>query len=338
MTEPASQDATTAAPVPKISVLMPVYNGAAFVKESIESVLAQSFTDFELVVVDDGSIDATPTILAEMAARDARMRVVTKANSGISETLNVGLEATRAPWIARLDADDLMLPQRLERQWDFVTTQPDIVAAGSYFTVIDRDSMPRDTHFPLPRTREELAERLAQRETLTFTHPTMIYLRDVVRCLGGYRKEFEPCEDADLFARMLAEGGTILIQPEVLTWYRVHPGSISSRKMTEQFTTLRYIYHNFYAVRDGGTAISREAFEELRARRSVREKLAERLMLTSEYFYRAYTAAKVEGRTVKALACLGFACLFRPQKAVRRFLRSLAARNAQIKPADPQQA
>jgi glycosyltransferase involved in cell wall biosynthesis len=311
---------------PKISVLMPVYNGAAFVEQSIESVLAQSFIDFELVIVNDGSTDDTPAILRGLAAKDARIRIVTKPNSGISETLNAGLAVARAPWIARLDADDLMLPQRLERQWAFVSADPGVVAAGSYYEIVNSQGEGRGILYPLPRNRDELAAIMAARDPLSFTHPTMIYLRDVATCLGGYRKAYEPCEDADLFARMLAEGGIILIQPEVLTRYRVHPGSISSRKMTEQFTTLRFIYHNFYAARDNKPVLSHEAFLDLRQRRPLGEKLQERLLLVSEYFYRAYTTAKVEGHKGKALACLAIASALRPYKALRRGLRGLTAK------------
>jgi hypothetical protein len=154
----------------------------------------------------------------------------------------------------------------------------------------------------------------------------MIYRRDAVIALGGYIKSYEPCEDAELFARLLAGGGTILIQPEVLTRYRVHPGSISSQKMAQQFTTLRFIYHNFYAARSGRPILTYQAFLDSRRNRPLRERIAERMALVAEYFYRAYTTAKVEGRTGKAYACLAIASSMKPYKALRRGLRSVMAR------------
>src|SRR5206468_8588349 len=127
---------------------------------------------------------------------------------------------------------------------------------------------------PVPRTRKELARLLERRECLTFTHPTMIYQRKAAIEAGGYCKELEPCEDVDLFARLLAAGGSILIQPEVLTLYRVHAGSISQRAATQQFVKRHYVFHNFYAVREGLRPISYEAFVALRARRPLAERLA----------------------------------------------------------------
>jgi glycosyltransferase involved in cell wall biosynthesis len=220
---------------------MPVFNGAAFVAAAVTSVLAQTMAAFEVIVVDDGSVDDTPAILQALAQGDARVRVLRKANSGISDTLNLGLEAARAEWIARLDADDEMLPCRLERQLAFVAAHPTLAAAGSYYHLIDVKGRVRGRLMPLPRTEAELQHLLAARQPLAFTHPTMIYRRSLALALGGYRSEEEPCEDADLFARMLARGGTILIQPEVLTRYRVHGGAISRKSASPQFTRLRYL-------------------------------------------------------------------------------------------------
>jgi glycosyltransferase involved in cell wall biosynthesis len=323
--EHQSQEAP-AVPAPRVSVLMPVYNGAAFLEEAVASVLRQSFADFELIVVDDGSTDRTPEILARLAAADARVRVLRKANSGISLTLNVGLEAARGTWIARLDADDLMLPERLQRQLAFIENAPDLVAAGSYYEHINAEGEARGILYPLPRTREELAAILAAEEPLTFTHPTMIYRRDAVLAVGGYDPAFEPCEDAALFSRLLAAGGVILIQPEVLTRYRVHAGSISSRKMAQQFVTLRFIYRNFYAARQGRPVLSFEAYREEQQQRPLTARLQTRLLLASEYCYRAYSAARVEGRRWSAVFYLALASSLRPQKALRRGLRGVRAK------------
>jgi glycosyltransferase involved in cell wall biosynthesis len=311
---------------PRVSVVMPVYNGAVFLEAAVASVLAQSCPDFELVVVDDGSTDETPAILAQLAEGDARIRLLRKPNSGISDTLNAGIEAARGEWIARLDADDLMLPQRLERQLAFVDADPDLVAAGSYYEHINAAGELRGVLHPLPRNRAELERFLAAGEPLAFTHPTMIYRRDLARAIGGYDRAFEPCEDGHFFARMLASGGLILIQPEVLTRYRVHPGSISSRKMAQQFTMQRFIYHNFYAERAGRPPLTYEAYLAREQGRPVMDRLRTRLALASEYCYRAYTAARVEGRQAKAAVYLAAASSLRPKKALRRGLRGLMAR------------
>ncbi|HTZ77652.1 MAG TPA: glycosyltransferase [Stellaceae bacterium] len=314
--------------MPRVSVLMPVFNGGAYLELAIASVLAQSLADFELVVVDDGSTDRSPETIEAFAARDERVRLLRKPNSGISDTLNHGLAEARGDWIARLDADDIMLPERLARQLAFLRDNPDVVAVGSYYDLINGAGERRITRYPLPRTRDELTRYLDAREPLTFTHPTMTYRRDLALRLGGYRRELEPCEDADLFARMLAAGGTILVQPEILTLYRVHSGSISHRKTREMFTKLRFVFHNFYAAREGRPPITYDEFLIYRRRLSLTARLRTTRDYISEVLYRSATAAQVDGRQMRAGLSLAGAALLKPRKAIRRALRNLPLRIA----------
>jgi glycosyltransferase involved in cell wall biosynthesis len=307
---------------------MPIYNGAAYLAAAIDSVLAQSLGDFELILVDDGSTDETPRIIADYARRDARVRPVTKANSGIAETLNRGLAEATAPWVARIDADDLMMPDRLERQLAFVAADPGLVAAGSYYEIIDAAGRSHGVRLPLPRSRDELDRFIAAREPLSFLHPSMILSRQAALDLGGYRRETEPAEDVDLFARMLATGATILIQPEVLLQYRVHTGAISARSAKRQFMSVRWTYHNFYAARDGRPTLSYDAFLEHERRRPWKERLALRTQLMSDGLYRRSTTALVGGRKLLALTYLALASALRPTKALRRALRSLMPAHA----------
>jgi len=305
---------------------MPIYNGADYLAASIDSVLAQTMGDFELILVDDGSTDRTGDIIRDYAARDARIISIAKSNSGIADTLNQGLAAARADWIARLDSDDLMLPERLERQLAFVATQPDLAAAGSYYELIDTTGRSHGIRLPLPRTREELAGFLAAREPLSFLHPSMIFRRRLALDVGGYDKQTEPAEDVALFASMLATGATILIQPEVLLRYRVHANTISAKSATRQFMSVAWIYHNFYAARDGQPALTYDGFLEHQRRRPWTERLALRTTLLSDGLYRRYATALVGGRTTSAFAYLAAASALRPMKAIRRALRSLAPR------------
>ena len=253
---------------PRVSVLIPVFNGEPYLAAAIESVQAQTFEDYEFIIVDDGSTDGSADMIAGFAASDPRIRAYRKSNSGISETLNLGIAEARGDWIARLDADDIMLPHRLERQLAFVSGASDVVAAGSYYDIIDGAGERCATLRPLPRNRGELERFLDAREPLTFTHPTMIYRRAIAVALGGYRSDYEPCEDTELFARMLAMGGAILIQPEILTLYRVHAGAISQRQTAQMFLTRHFVFHNFYRERDGRPAVSYEDFLASRERES----------------------------------------------------------------------
>ena len=309
---------------PRVSVVMPIYNGAEFLAPSIDSVLAQTIPDFELILVDDGSTDGTAEIIRAYAARDARIISIAKPNSGIADTLNRGLAAARGEWIARLDADDLMVPERLERQLAFVAANPDLVAAGSYYEIIDPAGVSHGTRLPLPRTRDELAGFLAAREPLSFLHPSMMFRRQVALDLDGYDKQTEPAEDVDLFARMLATGAPILIQPEVLLRYRVHSNAVSAKSATQQFMKVAWTYHNFYAAREGRPTLGYQAFLEHQRDRPWSERLALRTRMLSDGLYRRYAAALVGGHKATAFVYLAAASALRPAKAIRRALRRLA--------------
>lgn len=308
---------------PRVSVVMPIYNGAAYLAASIDSVLDQTLTDFELILVDDGSTDATAEIIARYAAQDPRVRPLAKANSGIADTLNQGLAVATGDWVARLDSDDLMVPERLERQLAFVAANPDLIAAGSYYEIIDPAGRSHGSRMPLPRTRDELDRFLAAREPLSFLHPSMIYRRQAALDLGGYYRHAEPAEDVDLFARMLATGAPILIQPEILLRYRVHSNAISARTATRQFMGVCWVYHNFYAARDGEPTLSYDAFIERARHRPLGERLALKTRLLSDGLYRRYATALVADRRTAAFAYLALASALRPAKAIRRALRSL---------------
>src|SRR3954468_16236127 len=124
---------------PLVSVVLPVRDGAAFVADAVNSILVQTLRDFELLVIDDGSPDATPAILAQLAASDARLRVVTQSGLGLVAALNRGLSEARSRYVARMDADDLAAPERLASQCARLEMHPDVAALGSACRVIDRN-------------------------------------------------------------------------------------------------------------------------------------------------------------------------------------------------------
>ena len=124
---------------PRVSVALPVHNCERYVAEAIESILAQTFTDFEFLIVDDGSTDGTLPILNRFAARDSRIRVISRPNTGIVGALNEILGLARADLVARMDADDVALPVRFERQVRYLDEHPECVMVGSRVTIIDPD-------------------------------------------------------------------------------------------------------------------------------------------------------------------------------------------------------
>lgn len=212
---------------PAVSVLMPVRDGARHLEQAMASILRQGWRDFECLVCDDGSADATPAILARLAAADARLRVLRLPRAGIVAALNAGLAAARADWVARMDADDIALPDRLERQMAAAARHPGSGAIGGAWRVVGPGGEPRCVIAP-PTDPAAIAAALLRHNPLA--HPTMLLRRDAVLAIGGYRAAFRSAEDYDLWLR-LAERHPIHALPEVLINYREHDGQTAWREI-----------------------------------------------------------------------------------------------------------
>jgi len=212
---------------PTISVLMPVYNGGRFLEAALDSVLAQTFTDFELIAIDDGSRDGSSEVLARFAARDPRVRVFTQENRGIVASLNRALALGRAPLVARMDADDVARPDRFAKQVACLREHADIAVLSGAMELIDANGAPLrvDT---FPTSPEAVARELLER--CCVSHPAVMARTEVLRSVGGYRRAAQHAEDYDLWLR-IAEIGRIANLPDVLLAYRMHPVKASTQHL-----------------------------------------------------------------------------------------------------------
>jgi glycosyltransferase involved in cell wall biosynthesis len=169
---------------PRVTVLLPVLDGERFLAEAVESILAQSFRGFELLAIDDGSRDGSAAILEAFARRDPRVRVVRRPHTGLVATLNAGLALAEAALIARMDADDVALPQRLEGQLARLAREPELVCIGGAFELIDEAGRAFDRAFP-PCDHAAILARALRGES-PISHSRGDLRRDLVRRLGGY--------------------------------------------------------------------------------------------------------------------------------------------------------
>ncbi len=236
---------------PRISVLLAVYNGERYLRQAVDSVIGQTFGDFELVAIDDGSSDATPAILNGYAARDGRVRVVSRPNRGLTNTLNEGLALARAPYLARMDADDLCLPERFARQVAHLDAHPDCVLVGSRVLVVDPDGLPI-RHMAHEQAHEAIDHAHLNRGW-PVVHPAVMMRLDAVREVGGYRDQYNTLEDTDLFLR-LAEVGRLANLPEVLLHYRQHFASVTHTKAAKQHELRQALYDETHARRGEAVA------------------------------------------------------------------------------------
>lgn len=215
----------------RVSVVMPVRNGARYLKDAIDSVLGQTYRQFQFVIVDDGSTDATPKILHSYAARDSRIELLRTPGRGIVTALNEGISHATGEYVARMDGDDVCLPERLERQVAWLDARPECVLVGSRVLLMDEEGE------PIREWCGELAHEEIDQAHMEWgwpvVHPAVMMRRAAVEAVGGYRKKYEHVEDLDLFLR-LAEVGRLCNLPEVLLKYRKHMGSVCQTKGAEQ--------------------------------------------------------------------------------------------------------
>ena len=256
---------------PAVSIVMSVLNGEAFLTEAVESILEQTLTDFEFVIIDDGSTDRTSEILSDHAKRDSRVRIFTQRNKGRAESLNLGIDLARADLVARMDADDVSLPNRLKEQFEFMRGRPEIGLLGGALEFISPDGQRLGTYQP---PVEDFDVRSGMRHCNPFYHPTVMLRKDAALAAGGYRKALRDADDYDLFLR-IAERSQMagLVRPVLL--YRIHAGQTSIRKMTHQAVCV-------LAARAAGALRSRGETDPLWEAQEVTPQLMQKLGVSTE--------------------------------------------------------
>ncbi len=215
--------------MPAVSVIMPAYNVAPYIGEAIRSVLAQTFTDLELLVVDDGATDGSAAIAEAWAARDSRVRVVRQANAGISAARNHGLRLSRGRYLAILDSDDGWDPQFLEAQLAILDARPDvdIVSGNACFLGSSLDGRPARP-WPDVRPMPTLAEMLRD-ETAIFI--MSVFRRRVYDAIGGFDEALRTNEDYDFWLRAACAGFTFQRNDRPLGFYRRRDDSLSASEL-----------------------------------------------------------------------------------------------------------
>lgn len=216
---------------PAISVLMPAYNAGVHLADAIRSVLDQSFTDFELIIINDGSSDNTVAVLSQFSS-ESRLRIIhNERNLGLIATLHRGLAECRAPLIARMDADDICDPRRFERQATLLRDRPDIDIVGGAIRFFGNVSHPNVFQFPI--THETIHP--AMLFFCSLAHPTLMFRRELVeRDLFRYDDEFRHAEDYHLWSRLLLQVRAANL-PELVLHYRLHKTQVSSGRGDQQY-------------------------------------------------------------------------------------------------------
>lgn len=227
-----------AARLPILSVVMSVYNGEQFLASAIESILDQTFRDFEFIIVNDGSTDGSLAILKEYAQRDCRIRLISRENRGLTASLNEGIANARGEWIARMDADDISLPDRFEKQLAWLQqTGADICGGwvkltGTWFHRVWRYYGSSD------------AIRIKLLFGSAFAHPTVM-LRSNLAKANPYNEKAHYVEDYELWTRLAQLGVRMANYPGVVLRYRIHPGQVTAIRQKQQRENMVQIFRDY---------------------------------------------------------------------------------------------
>jgi glycosyltransferase involved in cell wall biosynthesis len=222
---------------PRVTVLMPAYNAGKYIRDAITSVLAQTFTDFELLIVNDGSKDDTVKIIQSF--NDPRIVLISQENKGIAAALNLGLLNARAPYIARFDADDICLPNRLKTQYDFITAYPDYSVIGSAVEYMDAEGHHIFTHHPEGHLNEEIQQ--LKYSVCPFIHSSVFYKKETVINNGGYSEHAYTYEDHFLWVNILKNEKACNLSPALIK-VRLNPESITidEKWRSRKFRSIKY--------------------------------------------------------------------------------------------------
>ncbi|MBK7307243.1 MAG: glycosyltransferase [Chitinophagaceae bacterium] len=211
---------------------MPAYNVAKYITKAINSVLAQTFTDFELLIINDGSTDDTEKIVRSFS--DDRIRLINQTNQGVAAALNIGMLNARADLVARFDADDICLPERLMVQYNFLNDNPEYIIVGSDADYIDMNEEYVFTYSMPAHTNNEIQELPVNK--CPFIHSAVLFRKKFILQAGGYNIEACAFEDHILWAKSIRLGKTCNLQ-QVLLQVRLNPESIS---IDEKWRTKRF--------------------------------------------------------------------------------------------------
>jgi glycosyltransferase involved in cell wall biosynthesis len=216
---------------PKVSVVMSVFNTEDYLKEALDSILSQTFTDFEFIVINDGSTDRSGDILHHYQSfHDVRLKIYSQENCGLVHSLNKGCALARAEYIARMDSDDISFPDRIERQVSFLEQNPRVAVLGGAVILMNSVGKPVDV-VRYPEKDPSIKRDLLRYDCLA--HPTIVMRKEAFKRAGGYRSSFRHAEDYDLWLRM-AERFELANLPEPVLYHRIHEHQVSYAHIPQQ--------------------------------------------------------------------------------------------------------
>lgn len=308
---------------PEVSVVMTAFNAERWLAEAIESTLGQTHASFEFLIVNDGSTDRTGEIIDAYARSDARIVPIHHENWGMGNSLNHAIDLARNEWIVRIDADDIMMPDRIERQLAFLAEHPEVSLSASLAFIVGENGTTRWATTTDLLTLDDYARYRDSGMNIPLLHPAVIMRKSIVQAVGGYRQEYWSCDDMDLWYRMVEHGAVTLVQPDHLLKYRVHHGSVSGAKTRDQIMKIRWVKRSMQCRR---SALPEPTLGEFRAwerGQPLHSRLQRYWAETAEVLYRTGTVYRCSGQMPRAVFNVALSALLNPGYAKRKLKSKL---------------
>jgi glycosyltransferase involved in cell wall biosynthesis len=305
---------------PKLTVLMSVYNGMPYLTEAVESILKQTYKDFVFLIIDDGSTDGTFDWLKKI--NDERVQIFHQKNSGLGAALNTGLSMIDSKLVARMDADDIALPERLEKQMKFMEENQNVGMAGCGFA-FTLDGATYAAAPPLPLMHDRIVNILLKGGH-AISHPTIIFRLAIARDIGGYRIKGVG-QDWDFLIRM-GEAARLSNLSEILQLYRLQPKSSAWKAVENTIRGQEFAMTCAQKRIQGAKEPSIKEFYYEWDNRAWIARLRTRLECISAVNYRQYVVAYLEKRRTMSLVWLMVACVCSPWRVILRLQKSLFSR------------
>ena len=298
---------------------MTTYNAMPFLEAAVDSVLNQTFENFEFIIIDDGSTDESREYLDSIT--DVRVKVFHEENRGTAGASNFGLKHCRRKYIARMDADDISVPERLEKQYEFMEANPQVSLVGSQIQVVGHEGT--GIIIAIPTTHEEIVDALLSLNH-GMNHGSCCYRNELITQLGGYWDKHRTFDDWDMFLRM-SEVGELANLPDVLYQYRTLPGSLVGSRYLEMRKYLCYANQCLRCRRDNKPEPDLEEFVQRYDSRPWYRRMLEHVDSFALTQYRRGVSEICINQKLQGYSRLAFAGLCSPSRAIQRIRREFGS-------------
>ena len=302
---------------------MPVFNGEEYLASAVESVLAQTYSDYKLTIINDGSTDESGTIAERYAEKNDKVEVIHQKNMGMGESLNKAMKASSARYIARIDADDEMITGRLRAQVEYLDAHKSVAVVASRVKLINTDG---DIVGSAGRQGLEVGVLRAEAMTGTligFHHPSVMFRREMILQVGAYRGKFWPVEDVDLWNRVVEHSWDVFVIDEFLTRYRLHDSSVCCNKAEELENQRLWVKLCRDNRRKGLAEPDKLTFNALLKEAGLWVRLGRKRKLWAHVFYKKSALFYSSGKSMRAVLYAGFSIVLRPHKNIKKILGRL---------------